>query len=148
MRHGRKSRGQRFDGHEAPVPVGTRPLITAVAVLPGNAPDARGALALVDQSEENTGLPVTEVIADAAYGDGRTRQAFVDSKRTLRPNVPKRPNRSRFPKDDLVMDLAPFSCTCPAEQVTHTVHRQDRDTHGAPRRYFRFAAAVCDACPL
>ena len=46
------------------------------------------------------------------------------------------------------MDLAPLSCTCPADQVTHTVRRRGRDAHGAPRRYFRCAAAVCDACPL
>ena len=33
-------------------------LITAVAVLPGNAPDNLGALELVEQSEANTGEPV------------------------------------------------------------------------------------------
>lgn len=85
----------------------------------GHAPDARGALALVDQSEENTSLPVTEVIADTAYGDGRPRQAFVDSRRTLHNHVPKWPNRSRFPKQDFVIDLALLSYTCPADQV-HT----------------------------
>ena len=148
-RHGRKRRSQRFDGHKASVAVDPESqLVTAVAVLPGNAPDARGALALVEASEENTGLPVTEVIADAAYGDGRTRQAFVDSERTLRANVPKRAHRSRFPKEDFVIDLATLSCTCPADQVTHTVRRRGRDAYGAPRRYFRCAAAVCDACPL
>ena len=45
MRHGRKSRSQRVDGHKAAVAVDPAPrrppqLITAVAVLPGNAPDA------------------------------------------------------------------------------------------------------------
>ena len=148
-RPGRKSRSQRFDGHQASVAVDPKSqLSTAVAVLPGNAPDARSALALVEASEENTGLPVTEVIADAAYGDGRTRQAFVDSQRTLRANVPKRPHRSRFPKEDFVIDLGPLSCTCPAHQVTHTVRRRGRDAYGAQRRYFRCAASVCDACPL
>src|SRR5438874_674674 len=39
MRHGRKSASKRFDGHKAAVAVDTdEPLITAVAVLPGNAP--------------------------------------------------------------------------------------------------------------
>ena len=148
-RHGRKSRSQRFDGHKAAVAVDPQSqLITAVAVLPGHAPDARGALELVDQSAENTGLPVTEVMADAAYGDGRTRQVFAESHRTLRAKVPKRPHRSRFPKEDFVIDLPQLSCTCPAHQVTHTVRRRGRDAHGAPRRYFRCAAAVCDACPL
>ena len=45
MRHGRKSRRQRVDGHKATVAVDPAPrkppqLIMAVAVLPGNAPDA------------------------------------------------------------------------------------------------------------
>ena len=44
MCYGRKSRSQRFDGHKAAVAVDPQSqLITAVAVLPGNAPDARGA---------------------------------------------------------------------------------------------------------
>ena len=43
MRHGRKSSQQRFDGHKAALAVEAgRQLITAVAVLPGDAPDAQG----------------------------------------------------------------------------------------------------------
>ena len=41
-------------------------LITAVEVLAGNAPDNLGALELVEQSEANTGVPVEEIIGDAA----------------------------------------------------------------------------------
>jgi len=36
------------------------PLITAVAVLAGNAPDAEGALELIEQTEANTGCAVDE----------------------------------------------------------------------------------------
>ena len=40
MRHGHKSSSRRFDGHKAEVVVDTdTQLITAVEVLPGNAPD-------------------------------------------------------------------------------------------------------------
>ena len=53
-------------------------LITAVDVLPGNAPDNLGALELVEQSEASTGVSVEEAMGDAAYGDGDTRQAFAD----------------------------------------------------------------------
>ncbi len=157
MRHGRKSSSQRFDGHKAavavdPRPRGPRQLITAVAVLPGNAPDAQGALQLVAQSEQHTGLPVTAAIADAAYGDGHTRQQFADAGRTLIAKVRKRPARTHFPKEDFQIDLAAVTCTCPAGQVTRTVRR-----HGfyatatgaqAPRRSFHFDAALCTACPL
>ena len=84
MCHGRKSSSQRFDGHKAAVAVDPAPrrppqLITAVAVLSGNAPDAHGVLELVAQSERHTGVPVTATIADAAYRDGYTRQNSVDA---------------------------------------------------------------------
>ena len=84
MRHGQKSSSRRFDGHKAAIVVDTdSQLITAVEVLPGNAPDNLGALELVEQSEANTGVPVEESMGDAAYGDGDTRQAFADAGRTL-----------------------------------------------------------------
>ena len=67
MRHGRKSRNQRFDGYKAGVAVDPESqIITAVAVLPGNAPDAQGALELVAQSEQHTGRSVAATIAGAA----------------------------------------------------------------------------------
>ena len=84
MRHGHKSSSRRFDGHKAAIVVDTdSQLITAVGVLPGNAPDNLGALELVEQSEANTGVPVEEAMGDAAYGYGHTRQAFADAGRTL-----------------------------------------------------------------
>ena len=107
MRHGHKSSSKRFDGHKAAIVVDTdSQLITAVDVLPGNAPDNLGALELVEQSEANTGVPVEEAMGDAAYGDGDTRQAFADAGRRLVARVPGRPDRKHFPKDDFVIDLA------------------------------------------
>ena len=94
MRHGHKSSSRRFDGHKAAIVVDTgSQLITAVEVLPGNAPDNLGALELVEWSEANTGVPVEEALRDAAYGDRITRQAFDDAGRTLIARVPGRPNR-------------------------------------------------------
>ena len=86
MRHGHKSSSRRFDGHKAKaaivVDTGSQ-LITAVEVLPGNAPGNLGALDLVEAGEANTGVPVAEAMGDAAYGDGDTRQAFAGAGRTL-----------------------------------------------------------------
>ena len=49
LRHGHKSSSRRFDGHKAAIVVDTdSQLITAVAVLPGNAPGNLGALELVE----------------------------------------------------------------------------------------------------
>ena len=106
MRHGHKSSSRRFDGHKAAIVVDTgSQLITAVAVLPGNAPDNLGALDLVEAGEANTGVPVAEAMGDAAYGGGDTRQAFADAGRTLIGRVPGRPNRTHFPKEDFHIDL-------------------------------------------
>ncbi len=57
MRHGRKSSANGFAGHKASVITDTDTgLITAVAVLPGNSPDAEGALDLVRESEANASV--------------------------------------------------------------------------------------------
>ena len=153
MRHGHKSSSRRFDGHKGAIVLDTdSQLITAVEVLPGNAPDNLGALELVEQSEANTGVPVEEAMGDAAYGDGGTRQTFADAGRTLIARVPGRPNRSHFPKEDFRIDLEAGSCTCPAGQVTRTIVPVGRRTDQMGRTYrlkaFRFDAAVCGACPL
>ena len=107
MRHGHKSSSLRFDGYKAAVAVDTdSQLITAVDVLPGNAPDNTGAMALVEQSEKNTACEVEETMGDCAYGDGASRQAFVNAGRTLVAKVPGRPNKAYFPKEDFQIDLA------------------------------------------
>ena len=134
MRHGHKSSRRRFDGHKAAIVVDSdTQLITAVEVLPGNAPDNLGDLELVDESEANTGVSVQEAMGDAAYGDGGTRQAFVDAGRKLVARVPGRPDRQRFPKDDFVIDLVAGSCTCPAGRLTHTIVPAGKRTDGMGR---------------
>ena len=122
MRHGRKSSSKRFDGHKAAIVVDTdSQLITAVEVLPGNAPDNSGALEMVEASEANVGVPVEEAMGDAAYGDGDTRQAFADAGRALIARGPGRPDRSHFPKEDFHIDLEAGACTCPAGNITRRI---------------------------
>ena len=153
LRHGHKSSRRRFNGHKAAIVVDTdSQLITAVDVLPGNAPDNLGALELVEQSEASTGAPVEEAMGDAAYGDGGTRQTFADAGRRLVAKVPGRPDRKHFPKNDFHLDLAAGSCTCPAGQVTGAIVPAGKRTDGAGRVYrlqaFQFDGAVCGVCPL
>ena len=153
MRHGHKSSNRRFDGHKAAIVVDTDTrLITAVEVLPGNAPDNLGALELVEGSEANTGVPVDESLGDAAYGDGNTRQAFADAGRTLIARVPGRPNKAYFPKEDFLIDLESGTCTCPAGNVTRRLRPSGTRTDPTGRIHrlqgFRFDGAVCGVCPL
>ncbi len=143
MRHGRKSKAKRFDGHKLQLAVDTESqVITDVAVLAGNAPDKEEALAVVEASEALTGCVVEETIGDCAYGDGATRRQFADAKRTLIAKVPAITNQGRFPKTRFLIDMDARTCTCPAGQVTHL---RSRATSGP---VFRFAATVCAACPL
>ena len=153
MRHGRKSAAKRFDGHKGAIAVDTASqLILAAAVLPGNAQDHEEALALVKQAEENAGIVVATTVADCAYGDGETRQAFAEDGRTLVAKVPQRRDQAHFPKDDFRIDLDTMTCTCPAGHECRTIVAIGSGRrYGAPGvalRGFRFDAATCDACPL
>ena len=156
MRHGRKSSSRRFDGHKAAIVVDTgSQLITAVEVLPGNAPDNLGALELVEQSEANTGVPVEEAMGKPwAMPPAATAIPGRPSpmRGRLVARVPGRPDRKHFPKDDFVIDLAAGSCTCPAGQVTHTIVPAGKRTGRTGRVHrlqaFQFDGAECRTCPL
>ncbi|GAC1666870.1 MAG: IS1182-like element ISGvi6 family transposase [Candidatus Dormibacteraceae bacterium] len=144
MRHGRKSSSHRFNGHKAQVAVDTdTQLITAVEVLPGNAPDAEQALEVVEASEAATGCEVEEVIGDCAYGAGETRAEFAASGRTVVAKVPEMQNQGYFPKTAFAIDLEASTCTCPNNQQT----RDFRPAQGGGGT-FVFAIETCAACPL
>jgi hypothetical protein len=144
MRHGRKSSSHRFNGHKAQVAVDTdTQLITAVEVLPGNAPDAEKALEVVEASEAATGCEVEEVIGDCAYGAGETRAEFAAAGRTVVAQVPDIQNQGYFPKTAFEIDLEASTCTCPNTQQT----RDFRPAKGGGGT-FVFAIETCAACPL
>jgi transposase len=144
LRHGRKSASKRFNGYKAAIVVDTdEPLILAVDVLAGNAPDAEGALDLVEQTEANTGCAVEETMGDCAYGSGETRQAFAEAGRTIVAKVPNPSNQGCFPKTAFVLDLEAMRATCPAGHTT-----QDFKSSPTGGGQFRFPATVCAACPL
>lgn len=144
VRHGRKSKRKRFDGHKAQIAVDPESqLITAADVVPGNAADNTGALGLVEATERVTDCVVEETIGDCAYGDGATRQQFADAQRTLIAKAAAINNQGRFPKTQFVIDLILQCCICPAHQVT-----ADFRPSAKGGGVFHFAASVCGVCPL
>lgn len=150
VRHGHKSAHKRFDGHKAQIAVDTESqLITAVAVLAGNAADHSGALALVEAAEDNSAAAVAETVADCAFGDGATRQQFADAGRPLVARVPAMRNQGRFPKTAFEIDLQELTCRCPAGEQGVACYARPQSA-GTERRLrgFRFVAARCAACPL
>lgn len=75
MRHGRKSKSNRFDGHKASVAVDADSgVILATDVIPGNAHDSQGAGDLVKQAAKVTGSDVEKVLGDTAYGTSAARE--------------------------------------------------------------------------
>jgi hypothetical protein len=144
MRHGRKSSSHRFNGHKTQVAVDTdTQLITAVDVLPGNAPDAEQALEVVEASEAATGGQVEEVLGDCAYSAGETRAEFAAAGRALIAKVPDLQNQGYFTKTDFQIDLEAGACTCPNKQQAREF--RPAKTGGG---VFVFDAEICAACPL
>jgi hypothetical protein len=153
MRHGRKSKSKRFDGHKAAIAVDVdSQLITAVDVLPGNAADDTNALALVEASEANTGADVSETLGDCAFGGGATRQEFADAKRPLIAPVGSHGQADQLSKDQFKIDLDQATCTCPAGQVTRQLvtlgYRTNKRGEKQPEQAFVFSATDCAICPL
>jgi len=153
MRHGHKSSSVRFEGHKAAVAVDPESqLITAVAVLPGNAHDSEQALSLVEQSEHNAQVTVDETIGDCAFGTGPTRQAFADQGRTLIAPVPAAKESATFPKTAFTIDMQAQTCRCPAGQVSAVLVPAGSHTYRTGERVslqaFQFPKTLCASCPL
>lgn len=153
MRHGRKSKAKRFDGHKAAIAADPESqLITAADVLAGNAPDNAQALELVRQTEENAQVEVEETIGDCAFGDGATRQKFADAGRKLVAKVPDRKATGYLPKEDFRMDLETMTCTCPAGQKCQIVipkgRRKDWVGKDLKLQAFHFDPALCEVCSM
>jgi hypothetical protein len=92
MRHGRKSKHQRFDGYK--VHLTEEPgseLVTAVAVTPANTPDGQVAAALVRQARA-VGAAPRELVGDLAYGTGDVRAEVAAAGATVVAKVPPHAN--------------------------------------------------------
>ena len=143
QRHGRKSKSRRFTGHKAAITTDIdSQIVTSVGVLEGDAPDATGALGLVEQAEANTQMEAEETQADCAYGDAETRIEFTQAGRTLLAKTPSEAERGKFPKSAFVINHEHESVTCPEG---HTCTTFVNDHKGG--KIFLFAGA-CSGCPL
>ena len=152
MRHGRKSKSRRFDGHKGAIAVDTdSQIITAVDVIAGSAPDNEDALELVKETEENTGCEVEKAIGDCAYGDGATRRKFHEHGIKLVAKQPRAARNGQLPKRDFKIDLEAGSVTCPAGQTTTcwkwTSIRVGPDKKKQKTKRFLFDSRVCQVCP-
>lgn len=151
QRHGRKRKDQRFTGHKAAIAVEPESqLITAVAVLPGNAHDSESAAPLVEATEANTGLAVTQVIGDTAYGGMPVREGLGE-REVIAPSPNSGEYRTiagerQFTKVAFEIDVKNDVVRCPAGPETS--HWQWRLQAGTRVKQFVFPNRVCQECGL
>jgi len=136
-RHMHKSRSEYRDGYKAHLAVEPETgIVTATALTPANASDAKTALGLVAGDE--AGL---EILADSAYGSGELRRSLraARHRQVIKPIPLRAAVPGGFTRDDFVVDHAARSVTCPAG---HTVAIAP---HGGA--HFRGRCAGCDLRP-
>ena len=127
-RHMHKSRSEYRDGYKAHLAVEPETgIITATALTPANASDAKTGIELI--ADEEPGL---EVLADSAYGSGELRAALrADKHRQLIKPIPLRQAvPGGFDRDDFVVDHAARRVSCPAG-ITVAISQRGSATFGA-----------------
>jgi transposase len=153
MRHGRKSKSRRFNGHKMHVVSDAdTELVLGLQVGAGNGSDGDAAADLVSEVRTDVGLPVTEVVGDMAYGDGDTRAEVEAAGATMTAKVPPVPNSGgKFSKTDFDIDLTDPDrprATCPAGHSTSETVAAGKDSKNRPVRALTFPTEICAACPL
>jgi Transposase DDE domain len=143
MRHGRKSKTKRFNGHKASIAADLESqIIVDGDVLAGDAPDAQGLLEQVERAEENTGQSVEQTIGDCAYGGGPTRQTFAEAGRELVAKVPQEAsNKGFFRKSAFELDLIHDTVTCPGGK---TATKFTTGSDGGKQFHFGMQCRGCD----
>jgi transposase len=153
MRHGRKSKSRRFDGHKLHLVTDEQTeLVLGVDIGPGNGGDGQHAAPLLREVNTTLGgcgddTTVTVLIGDMAYSDGDVRSDVDKLGAVMVAKVPDVHNGGRFTKIDFAIDLDAGTVTCPQNKTTDRSHAC-RDHKGRPARRFRFDAEVCQVCPL
>jgi len=117
-------------------------IVTALVVTPMNCDDGPQLLPLLAEEQER-GLPITDVAADAAYADGPVRAALAEAEITTYIPEPraKASADGAYVSADFRFDAAAGTLTCPAGQSV------DRATEKGEQFLFYFRRAVCAACP-
>ena len=152
QRHGHRSRGRSFTGHKAAIAVEVdSQLITAVGVLPGNAPDGQCAAELVEASEAAMDAEAEAVLGDTAFGSVEVREE-LGSREVIAP-TPKGGNTGqRITKADFEIDLEAELVRCPAGQQTRQWRwvwtRTGRGKRKVRTKRFGFTKQACCACAL
>jgi hypothetical protein len=146
MRHGHKSKAQRFDGFKVAVTTEqTSELIIDIQDIPAAGSDGRELLPTIARVEQHAGVSVEQVIGDGAYGSGAHRAACAEQQVDLLAPVMQPPDPT-VDKSAFQIDLEQRTATCPQG---HTVAgKPGPGAQGQPTLHFTFPRPTCEACPL
>lgn len=138
MRHGRKTKSQRFDGFKRHLAIDLDTLlILAVAVLPANRPEDEAAphLAAAIKAQD---LTIGALYIDRGYINAPVVDEVIQGRGKIvcRPWVPR--NGKHFSKGAFHLNMRDRTITCPAGEVQPFVLGDDVE----------FPARTCAACPL
>lgn len=138
MRHGRKSRNQRFDGYKRHVltdlDIG---VVRAVGLTPGNVPEAWVSDAISNDLKAQD-VTLVELQIDRAYLSSKLVRQRTEELNIYCKAWPVRNRDGRFPKTSFVLDWEEQKITCP-NQITLPFQV------GAK---VQFPKSACASCPL
>jgi transposase len=148
MRHGRKSKAQRFDGFKVGVSTEqSSELILDIADVTASGGDGTHLMPTIERTEAETAVTVERAIGDGAYGWGKNRAACAEREEPIDLVSPlAKPSDPEVHKSAFQIDLEAQSATCPQGHTTTGKSGPKQD--GRPTWLFTFPRATCEACPL
>jgi transposase len=149
MRHGRKTNARRFTGYKLHAATATKtPLLTAIAISPGNEHDGHHAARLVEQQPDQR--RPTRLLGDTAYGNVEVREQL--EQRAIRVLAPLHTtgavNEKILHKDRFAIDLETETVTCPEGHIAPIYKLRPSQPVADGRRVARFQRSDCERCPL
>ncbi len=148
MRHGRKSKAQRFDGFKAVVSTEqSSELILDIADVMASGSDGAHLMPTIARTEAETAVTVERVVGDGACGSGKNRAACTERDEAIDLVSPvAQPSDPEVHQSAFEIDLKARSATCPQGHTTAGQLGPKQD--GRPTWLFTFPRATCEACPL
>lgn len=148
MRHGRKSKAQRFDGFKASVSTEqSSELILDIADVTASGSDGRHLMSIIERTESETEVTVERVVGDGAYGSGKNRATCAERDEPIDLVSPlARPSDPEVHKSAFNIDLETQTAICPQGHTTSGKRSSEQD--GRPTWLFTFSRETCEACPL
>jgi transposase len=144
MRHGRTSAARPFTGYKLHAAADAEaPLITSIALSPGNEHDGQHAATLIDA--QPAARRPARVIGDTAYGNIEAREQLEQRKvAVLAPVHSSSAKDGAIAKDEFQIDLEADTVTCP-QGKTAPIYKP-RQNRQSDTRIARFKD--CAPCPL